>query len=66
LRIAGGLVRARFAIDAVGDDVQQRLPVGHVVRVAGFDRFPGEAGRVGCRKAERHLRGGRAAPGPAA
>jgi hypothetical protein len=26
-------------LDAVGDDVQEPLPVGHVVRVAGLDRL---------------------------
>jgi len=40
-------------LDAVGDDVQQPLPVGHVVRVAGLDRLPGVPARVGCRKPER-------------
>lgn len=38
--------------NAVGDDVQEALGGGHVVTVAGCDRFPGVAGRVGCRKAE--------------
>ena len=40
-------------LDAVGDDVQEPLPVRHVIRVAGLDRFPGVPGRVGCRKPER-------------
>ena len=31
----------------VGDDVEQAPGVFHVVRVAGHDRFPGVAGRVG-------------------
>jgi hypothetical protein len=47
-------------LDAVGDDVQEPLAVGHVVGVAGLDRFPGVAGRVGCRKPERA-----GEPGPA-
>jgi len=40
-------------LDAVGDDVQEALPVGHVVRVAGLDRLPGVPGRVSCREPER-------------
>ena len=40
-------------LNAVGDDVQEPLPVGHVVWIAGRDRFPGVPGRVCCRKPER-------------
>src|SRR5208282_2340243 len=40
-------------LDAVGDDVQEPLAVGHVVRVAGFDRFPGVPARISCRNPER-------------
>ena len=36
----------------VGDDVQESLAVGHVVRVARLDRFPGVPAEVGCRKTE--------------
>ena len=39
-------------MNAVGDDVQQPLARGHMVRVAGPDRFPGVAAGVGCRKPE--------------
>src|SRR5271157_5252968 len=40
-------------LDAVGDDVQEPLTVGHVVRVAGFDRFPGVPARISCRNPQR-------------
>ena len=46
------LFECGLPLDAVGDDVQQPLAGGHVVRVAGFDRFPGVAAGVGCRKSE--------------
>jgi len=32
--------------------LEESLPVGQVVVVAGFDGFPGVAGGVGCRKSE--------------
>ncbi len=57
---APGQFEGGLPLDAVGDDVQEPLPVGHVVRVAGLDRFPGVPGRVGCRKPERAGK-----PGPA-
>jgi hypothetical protein len=38
---------------AVGDDVQQPLAVGHVVRVAGGDGFPGVPSGIVGRDAER-------------
>ena len=50
---APGQVEGGLPLDAVGDDVQEPLPVGHVVRVAGLDRFPAVPARVGCRKPER-------------
>ena len=54
------LCKRGLPLDAVGDDVQEPLAVGHVVRVAGLDRFPGVPARVGCRKPERAGQ-----PGPA-
>src|SRR5260370_40150142 len=49
---SAGLVECGLPSDAVGDDMQEPLPVGHVVRVTRPDRFPGEVGRVGCRNSE--------------
>jgi hypothetical protein len=39
-------------MDAVGDDVQQSLAGGHVVRIAGPDRLPAVPAGVGCRNPE--------------
>jgi len=50
---APGQVQGGLPLDAIGDNMQQSLAVGHVVRVAGLDRFPAVPGRVGCRKPER-------------
>ena len=50
---APGQFEGGLPLDAVGDDVQEPLPVGHVVRVAGLDRLPGVPGRVSCREPER-------------
>ena len=50
---AAGQFEGGLPLDAVGDDVQEPLAVGHVVVVAGVDGFPGVAGWVGCRKPER-------------
>ncbi len=47
------LCKRGLPLDAVCDDVQEPLAVGHVVRVAGLDRFPAVPGRVGCRNPER-------------
>jgi hypothetical protein len=50
---SSGLVECLLPADAVGDHVEQSARDGHVILVARGDRFPGVAGRVGCRKAER-------------
>ena len=47
------LCKRGLPLDAVGDDVQEPLTVGHVVRVAGFDRFPGVPARISCWNPER-------------
>ncbi len=50
---ATGLFEGGLPLDAVSDDVQEPLAVRHVVQVTRFDRFPGVAAGVGCRKSER-------------
>jgi hypothetical protein len=54
LRASSRLIERLPPADPVSDDVQQSPSSGHVVLVAGSDRFPGVAVWVGCRKIE-HL-----------
>ena len=47
---SAGLFECGLPLDAVGDDVQQSLAGGHVVRVAWLDRLPAVPAGVSCRK----------------